>query len=113
MDNKLHLHVWHNTIVRTTSRTNAGYTCQMLLNRNSVVCVVSFSIMMEYAEWNHLLKAVKAVKTKEGLSKNGTCSLILFFYSHKERFVLVQPFMRKYNTGRGRRFSQGAYCKSE
>lgn len=46
-DNKLH--VRHKTLVRTTARTADGYTCKVSLNVNSVVYVVSFSTVMEYA----------------------------------------------------------------
>lgn len=39
---------------------------------------------------------------------------VLFSYYLKERmFVLVQLFVRKYNTERGNKLSEGAYCSSE
>lgn len=80
MDKKLYLYVQRKTIFRTIARTTAGYTCQVLLNMNSVIDVASFSTVMEYAEWNWLLKAVEAVKTKEAFSKNGTCSIMVFCF---------------------------------
>lgn len=49
MDEKLDLHVLHKTVVRTTARTTNGYTCEVLFNINSVIYVVSFSTVIEYA----------------------------------------------------------------
>lgn len=95
-------------------RTSYSYMCGIRPLSGQLMDTPIKSI--KYKAQNWFLKAIEAMKTKEAVSKNGKWYMlhhgVLFSYFRKERmFVLVQPFVRKYHTERGKKFCRGLLQK--